>query len=53
MVDKGKFIDFAISIKDNENISTPMQCIVELSIKIKILEERIKVLEAAKEKETP
>lgn len=49
MVDKGEFIDFAISIKDTEELSTAMQCIIELSLKIKILEERIEVLEAAKE----
>lgn len=45
MVDKGKFIDFAVNIKDNEGLNTAMQCIVELSVKIKELEARIIELE--------
>ena len=45
MVDKGKFIDFAISIKDKDNLDTNMQCITELSVKMKELEARIEALE--------
>ncbi len=41
MVDKGKFIDFAVSLKDNEGPDTAMKCITELSVKMKELEARI------------
>lgn len=49
MVDKGKYIDFAVdTLSEIEGISTEIGIIIELSEKIKELEARITQLELKK-----
>jgi len=48
MVEKGEYIDFAANIDDSIQISTELEIIRELAIKIKELETRIVELEKTK-----
>ena len=48
MVKRGEFINFASNLKIEDNYSTTMQCVIELSKKVLLLEERILKLEEVK-----